>query len=97
MTQRIYEAVVADTGTYFIICDISEYLEEKYGIEPWDCDDLPRHDPRIIEAVRSYLVKNPKQDKYKIVQLKSNKYKIISYEMHEELVEPDTIQWEVIT
>lgn len=59
------KVVIADQ-LYIILPDVEETLQEQGITSIDDMYDLPRHDPRLVKAVESYMNSNPNQTTYSI-------------------------------
>jgi hypothetical protein len=102
MTEVVYHSTY---GGYELTTSIVERYNElagtKYETDDMGtfvaADEINRHDPYLVQAVREYLDKEDASSVLKIrleiKKLKGNKYIIDEYDGWETVQEPDDIEW----
>lgn len=87
----------ADWGGYHIPKQVLKRYNELAGTNYNDyyefTDELPRHDPYLVQAFEELIAEDPLITDCAIWELKGNKYIIREYDGLETVYEPDEIEW----
>lgn len=63
------------------------------GIDPWNLETLPRHDPRFVAIVRELLQSHPTKTELRVVPIVGKRYSIVRHDQGEQVVEPFEFTW----
>lgn len=75
-------------GGFWLSNKAQKWLQEHYNIS--DFEELPRHDPRLIECVETLGSEaNVQFSELTIVKIPGNKYKIEEYDGLESIITPE--------
>jgi hypothetical protein len=76
----------------------SEEFEEFFGMKSWEITELPRHDPKLIQAVENFGIEKASgwAADLLIEEIEGNKYRIKEYDGLEFVETPETIDWEIV-
>ncbi len=63
------------------------------GIDPWNLEEFPRHDPRLVAIVRELLESRPSKTELVVVPIIGTCYSIVRHDQVEQVVEPFEFKW----
>jgi len=73
----------------------SKEFEKFFNLPSWEIEELPRHDPKLIEAVEAFGLEaaSDKSSSLAIATIEGNTYKIEEYDGLEWVATPELIDW----